>query len=105
MLYPHGSRDAKAPLLTLNAVNGMGCWSQYMAQLGAEVEVRRNDQITIEEIREMNPDRIMISPGPGYPKDAGISCDVIREFAGKIPIAGVCLGTSPSSLLCSCQCS
>lgn len=65
---------------------------QYMAQLGAEVEVRRNDQITLDEIREMNPDRIMISPGPGYPKDAGVSCDVIREFAGKIPIAGVCLG-------------
>ncbi|KAG6962150.1 hypothetical protein JG688_00008748 [Phytophthora aleatoria] len=65
---------------------------QYMAQLGAHVEVKRNDQITLDEIREMNPDRIMISPGPGYPKDAGVSCDVIREFAGKIPIAGVCLG-------------
>ncbi|RLN51916.1 hypothetical protein BBJ28_00002204 [Nothophytophthora sp. Chile5] len=64
---------------------------QYMAQLGAEVEVRRNDKITLDEIRQMNPDRIMISPGPGYPKDAGISCDVIREFAGKMPIAGVCL--------------
>ncbi|RLN86539.1 hypothetical protein BBJ28_00001489, partial [Nothophytophthora sp. Chile5] len=65
---------------------------QYMAQLGAEVEVRRNDKITLDEIRQMDPDRIMISPGPGYPKDAGISCDVIREFAGKVPIAGVCLG-------------
>ncbi|DAZ94682.1 TPA: hypothetical protein N0F65_002391 [Lagenidium giganteum] len=65
---------------------------QYMAQLGAQVEVRRNDKITIEEIAQMNPDRIMISPGPGYPRDAGISCDVIREFKGKIPIAGVCLG-------------
>ncbi|GAB9466563.1 Anthranilate synthase component 2 [Globisporangium polare] len=65
---------------------------QYMAQLGAHVDVIRNDQITIEGIKELNPDRIMISPGPGYPRDAGISCDVIREFAGKVPIAGVCLG-------------
>ncbi|GLE06233.1 hypothetical protein PINS_up015475 [Pythium insidiosum] len=65
---------------------------QYMAQLGAEVDVRRNDQITIEDIKAMDIDRIMISPGPGYPKDAGITLDVIREFAGKLPIAGVCLG-------------
>ena len=63
-----------------------------MAELGAEVTVKRNDQITLEEIAQLKPDRIMISPGPGYPRDAGISCDVIREFAGKVPIAGVCLG-------------
>ncbi|TMW60193.1 hypothetical protein Poli38472_000235 [Pythium oligandrum] len=65
---------------------------QYMAQLGAEVDVRRNDQVTIEEIEKMDIDRIMISPGPGFPKDAGITLDVIRSFAGKLPIAGVCLG-------------
>uniref|UniRef100_A0AAV1U3X4 anthranilate synthase n=1 Tax=Peronospora matthiolae TaxID=2874970 RepID=A0AAV1U3X4_9STRA len=65
---------------------------QYMTQLGASVEVKRNDQITIDEIHEMQPDRIMISPGPGYPVSAGVSCDVIRSFAGKVPIAGVCLG-------------
>lgn len=73
---------------------------QYMAQLGAHVDVIRNDQITIEGIKELNPDRIMISPGPGYPRDAGISCDVIREFAGKVPIAGVCLGASKGSCVC-----
>jgi anthranilate/para-aminobenzoate synthase component II len=72
-----------------------------MAQLGAHVDVIRNDQITIEGIKELNPDRIMISPGPGYPRDAGISCDVIREFAGKVPIAGVCLGMDTSSFLYS----
>lgn len=65
---------------------------QYMAQLGAQVEVVRNDQATIEEIAAMGIDRILISPGPGYPKDAGITMDVIRAFAGKLPIAGVCLG-------------
>jgi anthranilate synthase/aminodeoxychorismate synthase-like glutamine amidotransferase len=63
-----------------------------MAQLGAEVDVRRNDKVTLEEIAAMDIDRILISPGPGYPKDAGITLDVIRTFAGKIPIAGVCLG-------------
>jgi anthranilate synthase/aminodeoxychorismate synthase-like glutamine amidotransferase len=63
-----------------------------MAELGAEVAVIRNDQITIEGINELKPDRIMISPGPGFPKDAGISMQVIREFKGKVPIAGVCLG-------------
>ncbi|KAI9908757.1 hypothetical protein PsorP6_016667 [Peronosclerospora sorghi] len=65
---------------------------QYMAQLGAQVEVKRNDQVTVDEIHKMQPDRIMISPGPGYPKDAGVSCAVILAFAGKIPIAGICLG-------------
>ncbi|CCI44829.1 hypothetical protein ABG067_002729 [Albugo candida] len=65
---------------------------QYMSQLGAQVHVVRNDQITIEQVEAMSPDRIMISPGPGFPKDAGISCDLIRTFAGRIPIAGVCLG-------------
>lgn len=63
-----------------------------MAQLGAHVDVIRNDQITLEGIKTLNPDRIMISPGPGFPRDAGISCAVIREFAGKVPIAGICLG-------------
>ena len=63
-----------------------------MTQLGASVDVKRNDAITIDEIRELRPDRIMISPGPGFPVSAGVSCDVIRAFAGQIPIAGVCLG-------------
>ena len=65
---------------------------QYLGELGAEVRVFRNDKITIDEIRRMRPSRIVISPGPGGPQDAGVSCQVIREFAGKVPILGVCLG-------------
>ena len=56
--------------------------------------VRRNDKISLDEIRDMQPDAIIISPGPGTPKEAGISVDVIKKFAGKIPILGVCLGQS-----------
>ena len=65
---------------------------QYLSELGASVEVARNDRITLEDIAEMAPDRIIISPGPGNPSEAGISKDVIRRFAGKTPIFGVCLG-------------
>ena len=65
---------------------------QYLGILGAEVEVRRNDAITVEDILGLNPDRILISPGPCTPNEAGISMDVIREYSGKLPILGVCLG-------------
>jgi anthranilate synthase component 2 len=65
---------------------------QYLGELGADVRVFRNDKITVEEIRKLKPEKIVISPGPGRPEDAGVSCDVIREFSGKIPILGVCLG-------------
>ena len=65
---------------------------QYLGELGAQVEVVRNDEVTIEDITEMAPERIIISPGPGNPEEAGISKDVVRHFAGKIPIFGVCLG-------------
>jgi len=65
---------------------------QEMGELGATLEVRRNDNISIEEIRTLRPDGIVISPGPGRPEQAGISCDVIRELGGEIPIFGVCLG-------------
>jgi para-aminobenzoate synthetase component 2 len=66
---------------------------QYLGELGAIVIVRRNDQAEIEEIaRELAPDRIVISPGPGVPDDAGITLDLIKNFAGKVPILGVCLG-------------
>ena len=65
---------------------------QYMGELGATVEVRRNDQIKIEEIEDLRPDRILISPGPCTPQDAGISIELIQHFAGKMPILGVCLG-------------
>jgi anthranilate synthase/aminodeoxychorismate synthase-like glutamine amidotransferase len=65
---------------------------QYFGELGVELTVRRNDQITLAEIAELQPDRICISPGPGTPLDAGISNDLIREFGQRIPILGVCLG-------------
>ena len=66
--------------------------AQYLGQMGQELEVRRNDQITIEEIEELEPERIVISPGPCTPKEAGISVPMVEHFAGKIPILGVCLG-------------
>lgn len=65
---------------------------QELGELGAELMVLRNDQTTLNEIRELNPSHIIISPGPGFPKDAGISRDVIREFGTTTPILGVCLG-------------
>jgi anthranilate synthase/aminodeoxychorismate synthase-like glutamine amidotransferase len=65
---------------------------QYLCELGAEVEVARNDKITIEEIDQMAPEKIVISPGPGTPRDAGVSIATVKHFAGKIPILGVCLG-------------
>lgn len=65
---------------------------QYLGELGADVEVHRNDRITVEEIEQRAPERIMISPGPCTPDEAGVSMEVIRRFAGKVPILGVCLG-------------
>ncbi|MGM0471794.1 MAG: anthranilate synthase component II [Bacillota bacterium] len=65
---------------------------QYCGQLGVDVEVYRNDKITIEEIRELAPEKIIISPGPCTPLEAGISNDVIREFKDELPILGICLG-------------
>jgi para-aminobenzoate synthetase component 2 len=70
---------------TYNLVQFLGC-------LGQQIEVFRNDQITIPELEKLAPDQIVISPGPGWPKDAGISMDVIRYFSPKLPILGVCLG-------------
>lgn len=65
---------------------------QYFGELGQDIKVFRNDKITLKKISQLKPKQIVISPGPGRPEDAGISCDVIREFSGKIPILGVCLG-------------
>ena len=65
---------------------------QYFGELGAEVLVHRNDEITLEEIEALQPDRLVISPGPCSPAEAGISIAAIRHFAGKLPILGVCLG-------------
>jgi len=66
--------------------------AQYLGQLGQELIVRRNDQITLDEVARLKPDRIVISPGPGTPDQAGITLNLIRRFAGKTPILGVCLG-------------
>ncbi len=65
---------------------------QYLGELGQRVKVFRNDALSINDIKKLNPAKIVISPGPGRPEDAGISCEVIRQFSGKIPILGVCLG-------------
>jgi para-aminobenzoate synthetase component II len=66
---------------------------QYLGELGEEVEVRRNDAVTVEEVEnDIKPDKILISPGPGIPDDAGVSMEIIKHFAGTIPILGVCLG-------------
>lgn len=66
---------------------------QYLGELGQQVEVRRNDQVTVEEIEnQLSPARILISPGPGTPDDAGVTLEVIERLAGRIPILGVCLG-------------
>ena len=66
--------------------------AQYLGQLGETLDVRRNDQITLDEVARLAPERIVISPGPGIPQRAGITVELIRRFAGEIPILGVCLG-------------
>jgi anthranilate synthase/aminodeoxychorismate synthase-like glutamine amidotransferase len=65
---------------------------QYLGELGAQLEVRRNDQTTVEKIARLAPERIVISPGPKTPSEAGICLEVIEQFAGRLPILGVCLG-------------
>jgi anthranilate synthase/aminodeoxychorismate synthase-like glutamine amidotransferase len=66
---------------------------QYLGELGVDLQVRRNDEVTLDEIRALKPERILVSPGPCSPREAGLSNDVIRTFAGEgIPIFGVCLG-------------
>ena len=66
---------------------------QYLRELGAEVQVARNDKVTLADIEEVAPEAIVVSPGPGYPKDAGVSCEAIRRFGPRIPVLGVCLGS------------
>ncbi|MCI0490333.1 MAG: aminodeoxychorismate/anthranilate synthase component II [Blastocatellia bacterium] len=65
---------------------------QYLGELGAKVDVYRNDSLTVEQMRELKPERLVISPGPGVPDDAGITLAAVRCFSGKIPVLGVCLG-------------
>ncbi len=66
--------------------------AQYLGELGEDIVVKRNDQVTVEEIRAMKPQRIVVSPGPCTPREAGISVSVVKELAGTVPIFGVCLG-------------
>src|ERR1700751_2345771 len=66
--------------------------AQYLGEMGQQLEVRRNDRITLDQIADMRPERIVVSPGPCTPQEAGISIPLIQRFAGKIPILGVCLG-------------
>ena len=65
---------------------------QYIGSINPQLEVHRNDKITLEEIRELQPERIVISPGPGIPEDAGLSIDIVKEFGKTIPVFGICLG-------------
>ena len=65
---------------------------QFFGELGAQMDVRRNDEVTIEDIKDLKPQRICISPGPCSPNEAGVSCEVIRKFGSEVPILGVCLG-------------
>jgi anthranilate synthase/aminodeoxychorismate synthase-like glutamine amidotransferase len=65
---------------------------QYLGELGQEVEVRRNDKVTVSDVADLRPERIVLSPGPCTPQEAGISIELIRWFAGKVPLLGVCLG-------------
>lgn len=65
---------------------------QYLGELGADVSVVRNDEVSVEEVAKLSPDKIVISPGPCTPKEAGISVETILHFAGKVPLLGVCLG-------------
>jgi anthranilate synthase/aminodeoxychorismate synthase-like glutamine amidotransferase len=65
---------------------------QYLGEMGAAIEVRRNDQVTVAEVAAMRPERVLISPGPCTPQEAGISVELVRHMAGKVPVLGVCLG-------------
>ena len=65
---------------------------QYMGELGAELDVRRNDELSVDEVEALRPEKIVLSPGPCTPQEAGISIELIRRMAGKVPILGVCLG-------------
>ena len=72
--------------------------AQYVGEFGKTFEVIRNDEINLEQAKELDPSHLIISPGPGRPEDAGVSCELISYFAGKIPILGVCLGRSDSRI-------
>jgi anthranilate synthase/aminodeoxychorismate synthase-like glutamine amidotransferase len=90
--YPREIRGQKMILIIDNYDSFTYNLVQYLGELGDEVVVRRNDEITLGQIETMLPSRILISPGPGRPADAGISLELIKHFAGRVPILGVCLG-------------
>ena len=96
MIWNHSYTEQKDSLDMLLMIDNYDSFTynlvQYFGELGEDVRVFRNDAITLKEIAAMKPDRLVISPGPCSPKEAGISVDVIKEFAGKIPLLGVCLG-------------
>ena len=89
-------RRAKLPISMLLLIDNYDSFTynlaQYLGQMGQKLEIRRNDRISLDEIEGLAPERIVISPGPCTPKEAGISEPLIRRFAGKMPILGVCLG-------------
>jgi anthranilate synthase/aminodeoxychorismate synthase-like glutamine amidotransferase len=90
------SRGTPAPRIGLFLIDNYDSFTynlyQYLCELGADVTVRRNDQFTLDELAELSPDAIVISPGPGRPEDSGLTCTAIERFAGVHPILGVCLG-------------
>ncbi|HCV00342.1 MAG: anthranilate/aminodeoxychorismate synthase component II [Dehalococcoidia bacterium] len=65
---------------------------QYLSELGAEIVVHRNNKVTVKKCEDLNPDRVVISPGPGRPSGAGVSTEIVRRFAGVVPVLGICLG-------------
>jgi anthranilate synthase/aminodeoxychorismate synthase-like glutamine amidotransferase len=90
---PEPSRSGRLPILVIDNYDSFTYnLVQYLGALGAEVEVHRNDAITVAQIEKLRPRGILISPGPGGPQDAGISVEVIRKLSGSVPILGVCLG-------------
>ncbi|HEX5036704.1 MAG TPA: aminodeoxychorismate/anthranilate synthase component II [bacterium] len=92
MVGAGGERDRRPLLMIDNYDSFTYNLVQYFQELGEDVRVYRNDEITLDDIRKLNPDKIVISPGPCTPLEAGVSVPVIKEFSGKIPLLGVCLG-------------
>ncbi len=76
---------------------------QYLGELGAELTVRRNDQLSVGDVEAMKPDRVVISPGPGRPEDAGVTVEVIQRLGASIPILGVCLGHQAIGYACGAE--
>src|SRR5712671_2118614 len=93
---PLGAARYRAPVPRVLVIDNYDSFTynlvQYLGELGADPVVHRNDQVTVDEVEAMRPERIVISPGPCTPKEAGISVELIRRMAPKVPVLGVCLG-------------